>query len=211
MKTDDLIDALSREIEPQQPTKTRGPVMLGATIGLGVAAAALIATLGVRPDIGVSLPAVLAKAGFSAALAATALPLLFRLLTPGKPLGWRIAAAGGAVVLSLVIAGLALMGEAPGQRMDAWTGGGFPWCLLLIPALATPAAAAVTWLVRDMAPTRLPLAGGALGGFAGGIGAMVYAAYCPVDSVAFVATWYALAIALTAGLGAVIASRFLRW
>jgi len=35
--------------------------------------------------------------------------------------------------------------------------------------------------------------------------------FCPVDSIAFVTTWYSLAIALCAALGSIIASHFLRW
>ena len=40
---------------------------------------------------------------------------------------------------------------------------------------------------------------------------MAYAMYCPTDSVAFVTTWYALAIAVCAALGALLGSRLLRW
>jgi hypothetical protein len=40
---------------------------------------------------------------------------------------------------------------------------------------------------------------------------MAYAMYCPVDSVAFVTTWYVVAIALCAALGAVVGARLLRW
>ena len=44
-----------------------------------------------------------------------------------------------------------------------------------------------------------------------GVGAVAYSMYCPVDSVAFVTTWYVIAIALCAAFGALIVSRFLRW
>ena len=40
---------------------------------------------------------------------------------------------------------------------------------------------------------------------------MAYAMYCPTDSVAFVTTWYTLAIAVCAALGAFVGSKFLRW
>jgi hypothetical protein len=40
---------------------------------------------------------------------------------------------------------------------------------------------------------------------------MAYSMYCPVDSAAFVATWYALAIALCAAVGAIVGSILLRW
>jgi hypothetical protein len=65
--------------------------------------------------------------------------------------------------------------------------------------------------MRAFAPTRLALAGAAIGAFAGGVGAMAYAMYCPTDSVAFVTTWYTVAIAVCAALGALVGSKFLRW
>ena len=40
---------------------------------------------------------------------------------------------------------------------------------------------------------------------------MAYAMYCPVDSVAFVTTWYAVAIGLCAAVGAIVGTRLLRW
>jgi hypothetical protein len=55
------------------------------------------------------------------------------------------------------------------------------------------------------------LAGSVAGLLAGGIAAAVYAAHCDNDSPLFVATWYTLAIAGLALLGAIGASRFARW
>jgi hypothetical protein len=51
----------------------------------------------------------------------------------------------------------------------------------------------------------------AAGLLAGGMGAALYAMHCPDDSPLFVATWYGLAIAVVATLGAVLGSRVLRW
>lgn len=154
---------------------------------------------------------VMLKALFSAAAAAAILPLALQLMKPGRPLGWRLGAIGVFVAICVMAAAIALMGEAPDQRMLAWMGGGFPWCLVLVPLLAAPAAALLLWLMRDFAPTRLGLAGASIGALSGGIGAMAYAMYCPVDSVAFVVTWYVVAIALCAALGAVLGSKLLRW
>ncbi|MFZ4601389.1 MAG: NrsF family protein [Caulobacterales bacterium] len=211
MKTDDLIDALSRNLEPAPPPKTAGPLLAALGVGLAIGATLLVLFIGVRPDIGVAMWPVLAKAGFSALFAAVAIPLVLRFARPGAGGGqlWRLLV--GLVLVSLVIAAVALMGERPEARMRAWMGGMFPWCLVLIPILATPTAVGLVMLVRAFAPTRLTMAGAAIGAASGGVGAMVYAMYCPVDSMAFVATWYALAIALCAAIGSVVASRFLRW
>ena len=65
--------------------------------------------------------------------------------------------------------------------------------------------------MRAFAPTRLTLTGAAIGALSGGVGAMAYAMYCPVDSAAFVMTWYVLGIALSAAIGALLGAKFLRW
>src|SRR5690606_19606521 len=135
------------------------------------------------------------------------LPLAVRLMKPGRPLGWRIGAVLAFVGVCALATIIALMGEAPEERLQAWIGGSFPWCVVIVPILAAPTAAGLLWLMRGFAPTRLTLAGAAIGALSGGVGAMAYAMYCPVDSVAFVTTWYVLAIALCAAIGAVAGAR----
>lgn len=182
-------------------------------VGLLVAAALVAIGLGVRPDIGTARMPVMMKAMFSALAAAVILPIAVQLMKPGRPLGWRL----GAIVIFVGVCALAtivaLMGEMPEQRWQAWMGGEgrAPWCVVLIPVLAAPAAALLTWFMRAFAPTRITLTGAAIGALSGGLSAMAYAMYCPTDSVAFVTTWYTLAIAVCAALGALIGSKFLRW
>lgn len=211
MKTDNLIDLLARGVEPVERPKWVQRMVVTLIAGLVIAVLAVVLTIGARPDIGTAMMPVMMKAGFSALAAAVVLPLAVRLMKPGRPLGWRV----GAIVVFLVVCALAvfiaLMGKPSDERMSAWMGGAFPWCLVLIPVLAAPTAAGLVWLMRSLAPTRLTLSGAAIGAVSGGIGAMAYAMYCPVDSVAFVTTWYVLAIAICAALGALIGSRFLRW
>lgn len=211
MKTDDLIDALARGVEPAERPRWRRNLAVTLLAGLVAAAVLLAIWLGVRPDIGVARMPVMMKAMFSALCAAAVLPAVVRLMQPGRPLGWRI----GAVLLFAGLCGVAtvvaLMGEMPERRWEAWMGGAFPWCVVLIPILAAPAAALLVWFMRAFAPTRLTLTGAAIGALSGGVGAMAYAMYCPTDSVAFVATWYALAIAVCAALGAVLGAKMLRW
>lgn len=211
MKTEHLIDMLAQGVEPAE--RPRAMLGLALTLVVGLAAALLIIALwfGVRPDIGAAHMPVMMKALFAAAAAAVMLPVAVRLMKPGRPLGWRIGAVFlflGVCVMATVVA---LIGEAPGERMAAWMGGGFPWCVAIVPILAAPTAAGLLWLMRAFAPTRLTLAGAAIGALSGGVGAMAYAMYCPVDSVAFVTTWYVVAIALCAAIGAVIGARLLRW
>ncbi|MGE0595022.1 MAG: NrsF family protein [Hyphomonadaceae bacterium] len=211
MKTDDLIAFLARGAEPEQRRRTGLRMAATLAAGFAVAALALVLILGMRPDIGAAITPVLLKAAFAAAAAAAVLPLAMQLAKPGRPLGWRLAAAFVFVAVSFGAAAIALLGAPSEARMQAWTGGSFPWCLVLIPILAAPAAAGLVWLMRSFAPTRLTLSGAAIGALSGGVGAMAYAMYCPVDSIAFVTTWYVVAIAICAALGALIGARLLRW
>lgn len=211
MNTDDLIEALARDPAPAEAPKHGERATLTVLLGTAAALVLLLLFWGVRPDIVNKMPIVIAKAGFSAFLAAAAAPLLLRLARPGRPVSWRTGLIGLALLGGVVTAGVAFFATPAAERMAAWTGGSFPWCLMIIPTLAAPIAAGLMWLLRSMAPTQLELTGAAIGGVAGGLGAMVYALYCPVDSVAFVTTWYSVAIGLCAVVGALIGGRILRW
>lgn len=211
MKTEELIDVLARE--PEAPVKRAlwPRLTFALVVGLVLGGVLMATFFGIRPDIGAARMPVMMKAAFAALAAGICLPLLLNLARPGRAIGWRIAAIGGFLALCVVAVAIALMGGDPSRRMALWMGGAFPWCIVIIPVLAAPTAALLGWLVRDLAPTRLTMTGSALGAVSGGIGAMAYAMYCPVDSVAFVATWYAVAIALCAVIGSVLGSRLLRW
>jgi len=213
MKTDELISALARDPTPPPTRPASLRVAVATVLGLVIAAAFVAFGPGVREDILNSegrMPAMM-KAMFSAGFVAAAMPLLLRLARPGRPVGWRILAAGGFGALAALVAVVTLAGADPGQRMELWIDGMFPWCLITIPALAAPVAALLAFVLRDLAPTRLTQSGAALGAVSGGIGAMAYAMYCPIDSMVFVTVWYALAIAMCAAAGALLGSRLLRW
>lgn len=212
MKTDQLIDLLAKGVEPAERPRWRRRLAITMLVGLVVAALLTAIGLGVRPDIGAARMPVMMKALFAAAAAAVMLPLAVRLMRPGRPLGWRLAAVGVFGLVCVVTVALALMGAPEDRRLEVWMGAsGTPWCVVLIPILAAPAAALLLWLMRAFAPTRLALAGAAIGALSGGLGAMAYAMYCPTDSVAFVVTWYSVGIGFCAALGAAIGSRILRW
>ncbi|MGE3143076.1 MAG: NrsF family protein, partial [Hyphomonadaceae bacterium] len=210
MKTSDLIEALSRS---DYHEATRAPPRWAGAAAIGfVAAVLLIMTwLGPRPDLGAAIAPTLAKALFSGLFAAAGLALTARLARPGRPAGSRWFLIAALLAFSALAAGAAFLGTDPMERMRVWTGGGFPWCLVFIPLLAIPAALALGWTARRLAPTRLTLAGMGVGAGAGGVGAMAWAVHCPMDSVAYVTTWYALAIALCAVVGALLGARLLRW
>lgn len=210
MKTGRLIELLARGAGPQRQDHTRR-LALTLACGLGLALALITVGPGVREDFMEARMPVMWKTLFSAAAAAAMLPLAARLMRPGRPLAWRIGAGLAFVGIAALATVIALIGEAPEQRMQAWLGGGFPWCVVLVPLLAAPTAALLVWLARSCAPTRLTLTGAAIGALSGGVGAMAYSMYCPIDSIAFVTTWYVISIALCAAFGALAGARLLRW
>lgn len=211
MKTDHLIDVLARGSGPATRPRWGGKLAITVVVGLVVAVLLVAIGLGVRPDIGAARMPVMMKAMFAALAAVVVLPIAVQLMQPGRPLGWRLAAVAVFLAICAGATLIALMGEMPERRWEAWMGGAVPWCVVLIPVLAAPTAALLLWLMRAFAPTRLALLGAAIGAFSGGVGAMAYAMYCPTDSVAFVVTWYTVAIAVCAALGAIVGSKILRW
>jgi hypothetical protein len=215
MTTDELIAALATSPEPAPKTRLVQRLTIAVLGGLLLGFLGLAMTLGFRADIGIAAPVVAMKAGFSALIATVAGGLALRLAKPivGETGSInRIMAPLVTVVCgALAIGALVLFATTPGARMLAFTGGGFPWCVLLIPALGLPTTGLLLWALKEAAPTKLALAGAAVGAFSGGIGAMIYAMYCPVDSVAFVTIWYVAGIAVASVLGAFIGVRLLRW
>lgn len=210
METDALIQTLARD------PKVKGPPMQ-AWLAISIAAAlaysvlAILVVAGARLGFMEHLPWVAAKAGLSLLFALAAAPLLLRLARPGRDAGVWLALLGVLLVgCAMTVAG-SLASMAAGERMRALTGGGFPICAVVIPTIAAPTAVALFFWLRKQAPTRPVLAGMAAGVLAGALAAMAYALTCPVDSAAFVASWYPLAIAACAAVGAFVGGFTLRW
>jgi hypothetical protein len=210
METDALIQTLARDPEVKgSPARTWLAICLAATLAYSVLAILIIA--GARPDFAAGTPWVAAKAGLSLLFALAAAPLLLRLSRPGQGAGTWLPLLGVLLVGCVMTVAGSLASTADGERMRAFTGGGFPICAIVIPTLAAPSAAALFFWLRKQAPTRPVLAGMAAGILSGALAAMAYALTCPVDSAAFVATWYPVAIAACAGLGALVGKSLLRW
>lgn len=215
MTTDDLINALSRAPEPVKThaltTRFGVAIMVGIVLGL----IGIKLTLGFRPDIGVAAPIVAMKAGLSALIATFAGGLAMKMARPVAAGSRQIGRASAPIVILacalLAIGAVTLFSTHSGQRFEAFTGGGFPWCIVIIPLAGLPTAGMLMWAMKDAAPTRLALAGAGVGAVSGGIGAMVYAMFCPIDSVAFVTIWYVVGIAVASVMGALVGTKLLRW
>ena len=189
--------------------------MVCGAMGLGVLAAVALAVgwLHVRSDL-VPMAATTtfwSKVLFGLTIAAVAGAVTCRLARPGR----EVAGLCPLVVLPFLVAGAwaarDLSAASGPDRVSLWLGQTWAVCPLLIVALALPGLAGLLWALRRQAPTRLRLTGMAAGLAAGGIGATAYALHCREDSMPFLATWYSLGILATAGLGALLAPRWLRW
>ena len=210
METDALIQTLARD------PRLKGPPMQ-AWLAICVAGAlaysvlAILIIAGARPDFMAGASWVAAKAGLSLLFALAAAPLLLRLARPGRAAGVWLPLLGVLLVGCVMTVAGSLASTLEGERMRALTGGTFPICAFVIPTLAAPSAAAIFVWLRKQAPTRPMIAGLAAGVLAGAMAAMAYALTCPVDSAAFVATWYPVAIAACGALGALAGKLVLRW
>lgn len=209
MTTDALIDALASDVRPVRVGRSTRRFAVAALVGLALAGFVVWALFGVRE--GDVLGAILAKGAYCLAAVAAVAPLAFVLSRPNTGARNLLVPTALFVLSSLVVAGLVIANTAPEARLSAWLAGGFPECLRRIPILATPVAVVLLFVARGMSPTRLTLAGAALGGLAGAIAAVAYSWFCPVDSVAYVATWYLASILLCAGIGAATGKWLLRW
>lgn len=211
MRTDALIETLSKDLDPRPVRKWQGAALLAASAAASAMLFAVV--LGPRTDLSAALqtapfmtkPVLALGLGLAAAGAAT------RLARPGARLeGWTMGLLF-APLLALALVAVELTHQPSSTWAAAWLGNNALVCLTAVPALAAPILAATILLLRREAPTRPHLAGAAAGVASAAAGASLYAFHCQDDSALFVATWYTLAILVVAAIGAVAGHRCLRW
>ncbi|MGD9913538.1 MAG: NrsF family protein [Rhizobiaceae bacterium] len=211
MQTGRLIDALAADAA-RKPQAMAGAWLLALLAAVAFAAAVFFATLGPRPDFAIAAetPRFLFKFVVTLVLLASALAGLIAIARPGARLvrTWLLVAAplllAAAVIGELVV----LPSEL---RATRWMGTNALLCMVFIPVIGLGPLAAFLLGLRHGAPTRPALAGAMAGISAGALAATFYAAHCVDDSPLFVATWYTLAIAALALIGALGGRYMLRW
>lgn len=212
MDTNELIDVLAADTRP--PAAALSTVWAAAAgTAIALAAAAFFAMLGPRSDLAAAAETsrFLFKFVFTITLAASAFGCARTLSRPGE--NWRKAipylASAPALLAIAVIVELYLLPS------DTWpatlVGTNNVVCLTYITLIGIGPLAIFLRALRHGAPTRPALAGAVAGLLAGAIAATFYAAQCTDDSPLFVATWYTIALAGLAILGAAGASHFARW
>jgi hypothetical protein len=213
MKTDDLITALAGDVAPTSSNA------VGRTLGLGLAAGAVVSTavmvlwLGVRADL---MHAMMTgpfwmKFAYALSVAALGFGLIDRLARPD---------GDGGIFGPLIVAPLAVMtalavyqlfGAPEDLRMKMMMGASYQVCARNIVILSTPIFIGLFWALRALAPTRLTLAGAVAGVVAGAAGTFIYAFHCNESAAPFVAIWYTCGIAAVGAIGALVGRLTLRW
>jgi hypothetical protein len=213
MKTDELIEALAVDVEPVDPRAAHRRLLWVALVGMLAALPLMLWLLGLNPHLveAARAPMFWVKFAYVAAIVAAALVLFLRLARPAAEPKWAAIAVALPVVAVWLLAAIALIDAAPGERAALVLGSSWRTCSLRIAALSLPALALTLWAMRELAPTRLRLAGAGAGLLAGALGAFVYLFHCPEFAAPFLAVWYLLGILAPAALGALIGPRLLAW
>jgi hypothetical protein len=211
MDTAKLIEALKADAG-RQPAPMARVWTIAAVVAIVIAAVVFFSALGMRPDFDAAAETMRFQFKFvvTLALLVTAGAALFALARPGAGT-WRmwLLLLAPALVITAAIVEMMVM---PADTMRArWMGTNSMVCLSFIPLIGLGPLAAFLVGLRHGAPTRPALAGAVAGLVAGGLAATLYAAHCIDDSPMFVATWYTLAIAILAVLGAIGGRLFARW
>lgn len=211
MRTEELIALLAADAAPRpDPARHLGPWLAG---GLAVAVLAMVAALGLRPDLPAALASpVLAKTVAPLVLGLLALAQARRLARPeadGRPgwlaIGGLAAAAAAALVAALAAGGTAGLAAALADRALVVT------CLVSVPLMAALPLAALLWHLSRGAPAAPGRAGLAAGLAAAGLATAAYSLHCPGDAALFALPVYGVVILAVAAAGAAAGARLLRW
>ena len=212
MDTDQLIRTLAAD----SAYRLR-PMWLALTLALVSAAPITIAIffwrLGVRPDVMTAIhnPFFDLKFAVTLSLAIPAIANGLHLSRPEASLrGWLWLLV---IPVGLLVAGIAGEMMLP-QRLPMMArliGSNSRICLTAIPLMSLPLLAAALIGLRHGAPSRPALTGAIAGLLSSGLAATLYASNCTDDSPLFVITWYSIATAMVASIGALAGNRLLRF
>lgn len=213
MKTDDLINMLASGPDVAAPKMPLQKFTVSVASGVMLSILLMLAVLGLRPNMGelAMLPAFWIKMAFVVALAVTGWLAVTHLATPGartRQLPLLIAAP---ILLIWLLAAASMLGAAPEQRAYLFWGDTWHYCSWLIAILSVPIFIAILRVMRQMAPTRLRLAGAGAGFAAGAAATVIYSFHCPEIAAPFIGFWYVVGILIPTAIGTLIGPRILRW
>ena len=212
METDQLIRTLAAD-NAHRARPVGFVLALSLLAGAPFSVAIFFVGLGVRPDIMTAMhnPFFDLKFLVTLALAISAIAIGLHLSRPEASLkGWAWLLLIPAGLLAVGIGGEMMMP----QRLPMMTrliGHNSRACMMAIPSLSLPLLAAALIGLRHGAPARPAVAGAVAGLLSAGLAATLYASHCTDDSPLFVVTWYSIATAFVAAIGALAGSRVLRF
>ena len=213
MKTDDLINMLASGPDVAAPKIPVRRFALLIALGVLASIAIMMMTLGLRPNMLelAMLPAFWIKMAFVVALAGTGWITVTRLSTPGLRIVMLPVLIAAPIVLIWLAAAATLMNATPDERATLFWGDTWHYCSWLIAILSLPIFVAVLKVMRELAPTRLRVAGAGAGFAAGAAATLVYSFHCPEIEAPFIGFWYLIGILIPTSIGALIGPRVLRW
>jgi hypothetical protein len=212
METDQLIRTIATDnSHPARPVSL--VLALALLAAMPVSVAMLFTGLGVRPDVMTAMhnPFFDLKFAVTLALAISAVGIALHLSRPeGSLRGWAwLLLIPAGLLVGGIVSEMMLPQKLP--MMTRLIGGNSRVCLTAIPLMSLPLLAAALIGLRHGAPTRPAVSGSIAGLLSAGFAATLYASHCTDDSPLFVATWYTIATALVAAIGAAIGARVLRF
>ncbi|MBL8582294.1 MAG: DUF1109 family protein [Rhizobiaceae bacterium] len=213
METGDLIRALQADAGRRRALSLDGIWLLALAVAAAAAAISFFVLLSPREDLSTAIGSVrfLAKFVYAGLLLATAWIAVRILSRPEGSLRQVLPLLAAAPVLLLAAAVLELAVLPQADWGARWIGRNARWCMLCIPLIGLAPLGLLLLALREGAPSRSGQAGAVAGLVAGGLGALFYAVHCPDDSPLFVATWYTIAVAVMALIGALGGRIIARW
>ncbi|MGF7160904.1 hypothetical protein FHS85_002535 [Rhodoligotrophos appendicifer] len=212
MKTDDLIRAIAADTGRSSMPLERAWLIAGA-VAVVIAAAMFMVMLGPRSDAVESLNSVrfILKFVVTFALMISAFIVVRRMARPAEGSRSLLLLLLTAPLLLAVSVAFELAVVPSSDWAARLIGVNSTVCLTFIPLIGAGPLVVFLLALRHGAPTHPALAGAVAGLLAGGLAAAFYAAHCPDDSPLFVATWYSIAIAGLAAIGALVLPRISHW
>jgi hypothetical protein len=212
MDTDQLIRTLAAD-NAHHARPVGFALMLALLAAAPVSLLTFFAALGVRPDVMTAMhnPFFDLKFAVTLALAISAIAVSLHLSRPEASLrgfGWWLLVPAG-----ILIAGISgeMMMPQRAPMMTRLVGNNSTACMSAIPVMSLPLLAGALYGLRQGAPARPAVAGAVAGMLSAGLAATLYASHCTDDSPLFVATWYTIATAAVAAIGALAGRRVLRY
>jgi hypothetical protein len=211
MRTDELVETLSRDPRPRQRLRPATVIALAVLLAAGVEVAVSLLWLGVHDLARADARELLIKLVFAGGVILAALAFVRDLAVPGR----RVRLPAAVAVLPFVLMLAFALHEFHNHQPETWPAHAAhsPWlsCLGHICVLALPAFVILALAVRRLAPIHLHHAGFYIGLVAGGFGAMGYALHVREEDFVFSLLAHGCAIALVACAGAWLGSRVLKW